>query len=207
MPDRKTPWAPSRGPRDERGVVARRILEVACAQFADRGYTGATLRSIAAEAGVDAALVSYYYKSKSRLLDACLVPPADWSVRIAEAATAPVRRRGAALVRCLIDTWEHDPASATFFRASLLMAAHEQIARERMVGGFAVHILGAVAAPLDERERLVRASLASTQMVGLALTRYIWQVGAIATLPSEDVIAYIGPTIQRYLNGRLVNSS
>jgi hypothetical protein len=72
------------------------------------------------------------------------------------------------------------------------MAAHEQIARERMVAGFAVHILGAVAAPLDERERLVRASLASTQMVG-----------AIATMPGEDAIAYIAPTIQRYLTGRI----
>jgi hypothetical protein len=84
------------------------------------------------------------------------------------------------------------------------MAAHEQIARERMVAGFAVHILGAVAAPLDESERLIRASLVSTQVVGLAITRYIWQVGAIATMPGEDVIVYIAPTIQRYLNGRLV---
>ena len=41
----------------------------------------------------------------------------------------PRRSRGAALVRCLIYTWEHDPAGANFFRTSLLMAAHEQIAR------------------------------------------------------------------------------
>jgi AcrR family transcriptional regulator len=203
MPRRKTRSTSSRGPRDERGVVAKRILDVACAQFADLGYTRATLRSIAGEAGVDPALVSYYYKSKTKLLDACLEPPAEWTQRISEAASAPIRTRGAALVKCLIYTWEHDRAGANFFRTSLLMAAHEQVARERMVVGFAVHILGAVAAPLDENERLLRASLASTQMVGLAITRYIWQVGAIATMPGEDVVVYIAPTIQRYLNGRL----
>jgi Tetracyclin repressor-like, C-terminal domain len=43
-------------------------------------------------------------------------------------------------------------------------------------------------------------------MVGLARTRYIWRVGAVGTIPGEDVVAYIAPTIQRYLAGRLGNS-
>jgi hypothetical protein len=40
-------------------------------------------------------------------------------------------------------------------------------------------------------------------MVGLAMTRYVWKVGAIAQMSPEDVVRYIAPTIQKYLNGKL----
>ena len=35
------------------------------------------------------------------------------------------------------------------------------------------------------------------------MTRYVWKVGAIAQMPSEDVVRYIAPTMQRYLTGKL----
>jgi hypothetical protein len=40
-------------------------------------------------------------------------------------------------------------------------------------------------------------------MAGLAMTRYVWKVGAIAQMSSEDVVRYVAPTIQRYLSGKL----
>lgn len=49
----------------------------------------------------------------------------------------------------------------------------------------------------------MRASLASSQMVGLAMTRYVWKVGAIAQMPTEDVVRYVAPNIQRYLTGKI----
>ena len=54
-----------------------------------------------------------------------------------------------------------------------------------------------------DADRFTRASLCSSQMVGLAMTRYVWKVGAIAQMSPEDVVRYIAPTIQKYLNGRL----
>src|SRR6201985_2003517 len=80
-----------RGPRDERGVVAARILSVARASFAARGYAGTTLRSVGREADVDPALVTYYFRDKPGLLDAALVPPRDWTEAIAGAAATPIR--------------------------------------------------------------------------------------------------------------------
>jgi AcrR family transcriptional regulator len=191
-----------RGPRDERGIVAARILSAARASFATHGFAGTSLRSVARDADVDPALVSYYYKSKSGLLDAALVPPPGWTDAIATAAATPIKRRGVALVQTMIDAWE-DPASEEFLRSTILTAAHEPIALQRLAANFAVHILNAVSSGLDGDERRVRASLAATQIVGMAMMRYVWRVGAIATIPSSQAIALVAPTVQRYLNGKL----
>jgi AcrR family transcriptional regulator len=192
-----------RGPRDERGVVAARILSVARASFAAHGYAGTSLRSVGRDADVDPALVIYYFKDKRGLLDAALVPPPGWTEAIATAAAAPIRLRGAALVRTMIDAWDA-PASEEFLRSTILTAAHEPIALQRLATNFAVHILDAVSSRLDDDERLVRASLVASQIVGLAMMRYVWKVGAIATMPSDQAIALVAPTVQRYLNGKLI---
>jgi AcrR family transcriptional regulator len=191
-----------RGPRDDRGVVAAQILRAAQAAFAAHGYAATSLRSVARDAGVDPALVTYYFKSKSGLLDAALVPPPDWAEAISAAAASPIRTRGAALVRTMVSAWEQ-PETAEFLRSTILAAAHEPIARQRLAANFAVHILGAVSSRLDDEERLLRASLAASQIVGVAIMRYVWQVGAIAVIPADQVVELIAPTVQRYLNGKI----
>jgi AcrR family transcriptional regulator len=192
----------ARGPRDERGVVSAQILRAARASFAEQGYAGTTLRAVAQAAGVDPALVNYYFKNKTGLLDAALVPPRAWVDAIARGAAAPLRTRGAALVRTLVEGWS-DPEIAGFLRSAILTAAHEEIALERLMAAFAVHVLEAVSSRLPDEERLLRASLASTQLVGLGIMRYVWQVGAVATLSDDRVIELVGPTVQRYLAGKL----
>jgi AcrR family transcriptional regulator len=191
-----------RGPRDERGVVAARILSVARASFAAQGYAGTSLRSVGREADVDPALVTYYFRDKAGLLDAALVPPPDWTEAIAGAAATPIRVRGAALVDTMIEAWQQ-PATEEFLRSAILTAAHEPVALQRLAANFAVHILDAVSSRLDDEERALRASLASTQMVGLAMIRYVWKVGAVSALSDEEVVRLVGPTVQRYLSGRL----
>jgi AcrR family transcriptional regulator len=193
-----------RGPRDDRGVIAERILAAARASFAELGYAGTTLRSVARQADVDPALVNYYFKTKSGLLEAALVPPKRWTTSLAEAATAPVKERGAALVRTFLAAWE-DTATAEYLRSVILTAAHEPVARQHLAANFARYILQAISANLDDADRLTRASLMSSQMVGLAMTRYVWKVGAIAQMSSDDVVRYISPTIQRYLSGKLAS--
>ena len=68
-------------------------------------------------------------------------------------------------------------------------------------------MIGAVAASLDDDERLVRGGLVASQLVGLSMTRYVWRLEPIRRLPDEDVVSLIGPTIQRYLTGRLPDST
>jgi AcrR family transcriptional regulator len=50
----------------------------------------------------------------------------------------------------------------------------------------------------DEQARL-RAMLAATNLVGTALLRYVMKVPPLATLPAEDVVRMIAPTVTRYL--------
>ena len=64
-------------------------------------------------------------------------------------------------------------------------------------------LIGAVSANLRDDERQLRGGLVATQLLGLAMTRYVWQLEPIASLPGEEVVACIAPTIQRYLTGEL----
>jgi AcrR family transcriptional regulator len=191
-----------RGPRGQRGEVADRILSAARGSFATHGYAGTRLRDVAVVAGVDPSLVSYYFADKTGLLAAALEPPAGMAATAAGAAATPIRRRGRALVEALLSQWEN-PATSEVFRSIILTAAHEPVAMERLRVVFETSLLAAVADNLDGEERDLRAGLVASQMIGLAMARFVWRVGALARLPSEEVARYVAPTVQRYLSGRL----
>jgi AcrR family transcriptional regulator len=60
---------------------ARRVLDAAIAAFAALGYDSAGLRSIAKEAGVDAALIVHLFGSKAQLWRACVDAVAERLIR------------------------------------------------------------------------------------------------------------------------------
>jgi hypothetical protein len=49
----------------------------------------------------------------------------------------------------------------------------------------------------------LRATLAGSQIVGLAMARYVIGVEPLASASKEEVVRAVGPTVQRYLVGRL----
>jgi AcrR family transcriptional regulator len=193
---------PRRGPKAARGEIAGRILAAARTSFAARGYAGTTLRDVAAAADVDRALVTYYFTSKAGLLAAAVEPPTGFIEVGARAAAAPLRHRGRALVETMLTQWE-TPSQAEVLRSIILTAAHEPTAMQRLRGVFAGNLLAAVAGHLDDDERALRAGLVAAQMIGVAMARYVWRVGALAELDRDQVVRYVAPTIQRYLTGRL----
>jgi hypothetical protein len=73
----------------------------------------------------------------------------------------------------------------------------------RLREAFGQLILDAVSARLTDQERQLRASLCASQIAGLAMTRYVWKVGAIASIPPDEVVKLVAPTIQRYLPGKI----
>lgn len=200
--DSPTTGTTRRGPREDRGILAERILTRGRRSFAENGYAGTSLRGVARDAGVDARLVAYYFETKLGLLEACLVPPPDFLEAIARVSTTPLHDRGAALVRNQLRAWE-DPDTAAVLRSIILIAAHEPRALDRLQMVFRGGMIGAVAASLTDEERLIRAGLVASQLVGLAMTRYVWRIEPLTTLPADDVVALIGPTVQRYLSGPL----
>ena len=190
-----------RGPHGQRGVLEERILQTARASFASNGYAGTSLRSVAFAAGVDPALLHYYFQNKHGLLEAALVPPVGFLEGIAKASVAPMLHRGRSLVEAMLSAWEH-PETAEMLRSIILTAAHEPIAMQRLREVFATHILRAVEEHLPDDEKQLRVGMIASQLVGLAMTRYVWQV-ALVDLPPAQLVEMIAPTIQRYLSARL----
>jgi AcrR family transcriptional regulator len=190
------------GPRDERGVLAGRIVAAARDEFAAHGWAGTTIRAVARAADVDPALVYHYFGSKEGLLDAATNPPQKWLESVAKVWTTPVDQLGAALITLLLASWADDEIGPTL-RAILQTAAHERATREKLRRVVEGTLMGVSGLGSDERDRLVRSGLISSQMMGLALMRYVWKIEPIASMAEEEAIAAIAPNLQRYVNGDL----
>jgi AcrR family transcriptional regulator len=175
-----------------------RIIAAARRSFATRGYAATSLRSVAKDAGVDSALVHYYFRGKTGLLEAVMEPPEAFGAAVAAAAEQPLHERGRAFVQATLQLWE-DAASAEILRSIVLTAAQEPAALQRLRQLFSELVLGVVSHSLPDAERTLRASLIATQVDGMVMDRYIWQVGDIAALPADAVTDLLAPTIQRYL--------
>ena len=190
------------GPRDERGVLAARILAVARDQFSANGYTQTSVRAIARAADVDPALVHHYYGTKEDLLRASLQAPTDMLDRIEAAWAVPADEIGAALVRVTMANWR-DPEASALLRTVLLTAAHHPETRERLRDLIARQLMGPADIGGDEDDNRKRASLIASQLLGMGLTRYVWEIEPLASMPEDEVVAAVGATIQRYVNGDL----
>ena len=190
------------GPRDERGVLAARILAVARDEFAEHGWAGATIRAVARSADVDPALVYHYFGSKEGLLDAATNPPQRWLESVAKVWTTPIEQLGAALITLLLASWADDEIGPTL-RAILQTAAHEPSTREKLRRVVEGSLMGVSELGSDERDRLVRSGLISSQMMGFALMRYVWKIEPIASMTDDEAIAAITPNLQHYVDGDL----
>ncbi|MFE0508854.1 TetR family transcriptional regulator [Streptomyces sp. NPDC058964] len=191
-----------RGPRGERGTQADRILAAARKSFAEKGYSGTSLRAVAQAADVDPTLVNYYFSNKMGLLRAALEPPDAFGEGIAEAAKVPLEERGRAFVEAALSMWD-DPATSEVLRSIILAASHEPYAMERLRDVFSALVLQVVSASLPGDEAGLRSDLVAIQIVGLAMTRYVWAIDRIADMPREQVVRLIGPVVQHYLTGDL----
>ena len=190
------------GPRDERGVLAARIVAAARGEFAQHGWAGTTIRAVARAADVDPALVYHYFGSKEGLLDAATNPPPKWLESVAMVWTTPIEDLGAALIKLLLASWADDEIGPTL-RAILQTAAHEPSTREKLRRVVEGSLMGVSELGGDERDRLIRSGLISSQMMGFALMRYVWKIEPVASLTDDEAIAAIAPNLQRYVNGDL----
>jgi AcrR family transcriptional regulator len=193
------------GPRDQRGVLAARILSEARASFAEHGFAGTTVRAIAQAADVDPALVHHYYGTKENLLDAATTPPQTFFDQIVTAWQAPPDQLGEQLVRQMLANWR-DPDHEPVLRAVMQIAGNEPVIREKLRNMIQRSMMGPSAQAISEDERTLRSSLIASQLMGLAFMRYVWRIEPLATMPDEEVVAAVAPTVQRYVDGDIVTS-
>ncbi|GAA4568339.1 TetR family transcriptional regulator [Micromonospora coerulea] len=170
------------------------ILRAARERFAADGYDRATIRAIAADARIDPSMVMRYYGSKEGLFAAA----AEFDLRLPELAAVPAEQLGEVLVRHFLDRWEGDETLAALIRT----ASTNPGAAERMRGIFAEQIGAAVVRlGTDPATAARRAGLITSQILGLAFTRYIVRLPPMAEAAPEELVAWVAPTIQRYLTG------
>ncbi|WP_229072889.1 TetR family transcriptional regulator [Actinoplanes sp. DH11] len=179
------------------------ILGAARAAFAEKGFDGASIRGIAAGAGVDPALVHHYFGTKDKLFLASMNAPMNPLELIAEAAAGERTEIGERFVRLFLEIWD-GPAGAAGVALLRSVAGNEwttRLFREFILTQIlrrAVPRLG-----LDPAEGALRVTFAASQMVGMAMARYVVKVEPLASAPPEVVVAAIGPAVQRYLTGDL----
>lgn len=196
--------APAGAPRGRRpGAPETRsaILDAARTSFAEVGFQGTTIRAVAASAGVDPALVHHYFGTKDDLFMAALQMPVDPRTLLAPVIADGADGAGERLLITFLAVWD-DPE----LQPALLALARSVVAPgggRLLTDGFLPVVLGPLLAPLLPDRPEVRIPLVASQLLGLIVTRYLLAIEPLASLPAADVVASVGPTVQRYLTGEL----
>jgi hypothetical protein len=67
-------------------------------------------------------------------------------------------------------------------------------------------VVGRLAEALERDQPQVRANLVASQLVGLAMLRYVIKLEPLASASSEQIATWVGPSIQRYLTDPMVTN-
>ncbi|MHB8497291.1 MAG: TetR/AcrR family transcriptional regulator [Acidimicrobiales bacterium] len=178
------------------------IADAARAAFAEVGYSGASLRAIARRAGVDPALVHHYFVDKAALFVETMQLPID-PRKVKEEASGE-GFNGERLVERFLAQWEQagGPGSPAFLGLVQAMAASSEVADS--IREFVAERVGLLGAPGDDPQTMARRrSLVSSQLLGVAWTRYIMRMEPMASAPRAEVASWVGPTLERYAVGEL----
>jgi AcrR family transcriptional regulator len=176
------------------------ILEVARRRFLESGYEQVTLRSVAREAGVDVALISYHFGSKHGLFGAALQLTRNPPQVLADVLAGPLETLPERLVEAVLATWDHPEHGASLrsfaaaaFRDPDVNRLFAQVAEREMIRRLADRIGGADAIP--------RAAAVTSQIAGIIITRYILRLEPLASMPRDELARLIVPPIRATLAG------
>jgi AcrR family transcriptional regulator len=177
----------------------QRILDAARKRFMRDGYERATVRAIAADAGVDVAMVYYFFDSKDGLINAAaLTGPQHPLHQLAMLLDEGTEQIGPRLVRRFIESWDagvvFEPLVALWRSAPI----HPH-ARNVLLDSIAGPVAQRVAAEFGVADAELRVELVASHLIGLAFARYQLKIEPTASADIEDLVAWVGPTVQRYL--------
>ncbi|MGH2499648.1 MAG: TetR family transcriptional regulator [Candidatus Limnocylindria bacterium] len=192
---------PRTGRRPGRSGTREKILEAARSQFTRHGYDRATIRAIAAAARVDPALVLHYFGAKEGVFLAAMELPAD-PARFVPMLVAPgLDGIGERMVRFYIETWD-SPEGASLI--GLLRSAVSNEKAAAMLREFLERaVLGRLALALTIDHPKLRGSLAGSQLMGLAMMRYVVRLEPFASAGADELARWAGPAVQRCFTGEL----
>jgi AcrR family transcriptional regulator len=191
-----------RGRRPPGEDTRRAILDAARAEFAARGYEGATLRGIARAAGVDPRLVHHYFDGKDDLFTTAMEFPVPLHDVIEGLVSGGVDGLAERLLRGVLALWDTPPIrerAVALFSSVLSSGSGAETLKEFLVR----EVLGRIAATIDGPDAGLRASLVGSQLIGLLVARYVVRLEPLASADVDEIVRRVGPTLERYLTGRL----
>jgi AcrR family transcriptional regulator len=190
-----------RGRRPGGPDTRREILDAARESFAQKGFSGTTIRAVAAVAGVDPALVHHYFGSKDDLFLACLQVPVDPRRIVPTVFAEGLDGAAERLLRLFLSVWD-DPEK----RLPLVALVRGSLGEDRPLNPLRDALFRLVFRSLREELPAAdadrRATLVASQMLGLIVARYVLVLEPLSSMSQDEVVAWIAPTLQRYLTGQ-----
>jgi AcrR family transcriptional regulator len=183
---------PESVPRSARRELGRaRILAAARRQFSEYGYDGATIRGIAAAAGVDPALVTRYFTSKELLFrEATVTEPGQPVTGTADDLVESLL----AQIGAKLDT---EPVAALAMLRSLLTrrSAAAEVRKTIALAG------NEVSGSIDAENPQIRASLIGSISTGVIVGRYILHLEGLQDASTGQILELLRPCIRSLVAG------
>ena len=174
------------------------ILREARQSFGSAGFSGTTIRGVARAAGVDPALVHHYFGTKDELFAASLELPFDPSVVVPALLAEGMDGLGERVVRTFVGVWDATPGQGPLL-ALLRSAVSDERAAESLRDFVTRAVIGPLTRAAAPEGAELRASLVASQVVGLAMARYVVRLAPIASASVDELARMVGPTLDRYL--------
>jgi AcrR family transcriptional regulator len=174
------------------------ILGAARNQFGERGYDGTTIRGIAAEAGVNPALVHHFFGSKEQVFAAALELPVNPAMVLSTILDGPREEIGERILRLFLGLWRESDTRKSFLALVRSVSTNESAAL--MLRQFVERVMMARVAEALDIPRL-RLNALISHIMGIAMLRYIIGVEPMASADEDELVATIAPVIQQYIDG------
>jgi AcrR family transcriptional regulator len=185
------------GRRPGQTETREHILAAARNQFGERGYDGTTIRGIAAEAEVNPALIHHFFGTKEQVFAAALNLPIDPTVVLATITDGPREEVAERILRLFLSLWREPTSRQSFLALVRSVSTNERAAA--MLRQFLEQVMLTRVSEALGIPRLRLTGLMS-QVLGIAMVRYIVGVEPLASVEEEELIALVAPVIQHYLD-------
>lgn len=191
---------PRTGRRPGRPDTRSEIVSAAARRFARAGYDATSVRQVAADAGVDPALVRRFFGGKEELFGAVAAAVIGPEEALAAVTDGPAGQAGARLLRYYLGLLGdvRQPGPLLGLVRSAVTSEHAAGLLRRFL---AERLLAGIAARLSADHAELRAALVASQLVGLAVARYAVRLPPLTAAGTDELAGWAGPVLQYYLTG------
>ncbi|MEV1178925.1 TetR family transcriptional regulator [Nonomuraea sp. NPDC049784] len=189
------------GRRPGTSTTREEIVSAAALAFSTGGYEATSMRQVAADAGVDPALVRRFFGGKEQLFSAVVTSvfqPEQAVAMLLDGPRGKLGERLAGYVLGLLGAVDRPGPVLGLMRSAATSEHAAALIREFLAND----MLGKLTQKLGVDHPELRAALAASQLVGLAIARYAVRVDALIASEPGELIDWVAPTLQRYLTGR-----